>query len=41
MGTRLIKGLARQLNGSVEWIRTQPGTVIKLTFKAYLGEFEV
>ncbi|MFK8163150.1 MAG: sensor histidine kinase [Lewinella sp.] len=35
MGTRLIQGLTRQLEGTIEWISTKPGTVVQVEFGAY------
>lgn len=41
MGTRLIKGLTRQLEGTAEWIPSHPGLIVQIKFSAFLPEFEV
>lgn len=35
MGTRLLRGLTRQLEGTIEWITTKPGTVVQIKFGVY------
>ncbi len=40
IGTRLIQGLTRQLEGTIEWINTKPGTVVQVKFGVY-SEFFV
>lgn len=35
VGTRLIQGLTRQLEGKIEWINTNPGMVVQVKFGAY------
>ncbi|MEM1359912.1 MAG: sensor histidine kinase, partial [Bacteroidota bacterium] len=37
MGTRLIWGLTRQLEGDIEWISANPGTAVQLKFRAFLN----
>jgi len=40
-GTRLIKGLVRQLGGTVEWVNGGTGLVVQVKYKAGLGELEL
>lgn len=41
MGTRLVKGLVRQLEGTAEWIPSKPGLIVQIKFAAFLPDFEV
>lgn len=41
MGTRLIQGLTRQLDGTIEWVPSPTGTVVQLQFQAGYQELEL
>ncbi|MEM6770340.1 MAG: histidine kinase dimerization/phosphoacceptor domain -containing protein, partial [Bacteroidota bacterium] len=41
LGTQLIKGLVRQLDGTVAWIEADTGTVVQIQFRGYLSEEEI